>query len=154
MPDNPSFEAYVARTQALIDKYGWAVQGVGPEITEGKLRRPAFSYTIGLTAKNLPELSIYGLGMGVAHQLLNMLASEMVNGRSFVPGELITDLANMPFHVVRSIDLTDLSAARHFYDDKITALQVVWPDPAGKFPWEDDFDIEMLPLQPLSGSPE
>jgi len=46
-----------------------------------------------------------------------------------------------------------LSVANRLYGHTgpVDALQVVWPDPVRRYPWDDDFDRTMRDMQPLLG---
>ena len=59
------FAAHERCVRDLIDRNGWAVQNVAPLPRDGvEVRVPedlGFAYTVGLTAKGLPELWVAGL---------------------------------------------------------------------------------------------
>lgn len=147
-PSNPSFDGFMIRIQSIIDENGWAVQSVFP--VQGQPVKPGFSYTVGLTPRDLPEVLVYGLPPKTATMILNSVARSMTEGTLFVAGRPYAELANMPVWFLDVDDLEPLAVARKLYTD-VRAIQMVWPDPAGKYPWEDDFDQEMLAVQPLAG---
>lgn len=79
MCDHPeaTFADYVDDLlQPVIDRCGWAVQGVGGS----KVRAP-FSYTVGLTLRRLPELVVTGKPQVEAGQILNDMAREVLARR-------------------------------------------------------------------------
>jgi len=131
----------------MIAQHGWMIQGVGAG--EGE---PSFSYTIGLTEKNLPELITIGLPLQVAHSILNELARRSSIGQS-IEGEH-TNLANMPLRVrvVESLKIIETKYAMGVSDVYPTHhrqyLQLVWPDTEGRFPGESGYDSERF-RQPM-----
>ena len=63
-PDGSPLE-YLDQIRDLIDRCGWAVQGV-----ERDRVRPPWAYTVGLTAAGHPELVVTGLPLTRAADLL------------------------------------------------------------------------------------
>mgnify|MGYP000898506991 CR=1 FL=1 len=124
------------KLQAMIDQHGWAVVGVFPT---GQDEGVAFSYTVGLTDKGLPELAIYGLDPTTGGAILNRVAQRMIDhgelrGGERIEGELAHDL---PLAVIDMGETGDLSAVRRFYGAVLAARQIVWPDKQGRMPWEN-----------------
>lgn len=111
----------------LVRQRGWAVQGVGG-------RRP-FAYTVGLTECGLSELIVTGLRQVAAASLLNAavllaLQDEPETGRAL-------DVGSRRVHVVRVDRPEDhLLTATALYGDAVRALQLVWPDERGLYPWQ------------------
>src|SRR5262245_41050188 len=103
---------------------------------------PEFAYTVGLTATfGHPEIAVFGLRSTTAHKLLNEAGSAIRNGSVFGAGvrssELLvgTDVAFIAFP--RGEYPRYLGFARQYYGgDGFAALQLMWPDPNGRFPWE------------------
>jgi hypothetical protein len=124
-----------AEFRPLIDKYGWAVRQVFPTRPDEGV---AFCYTVGLTAKGLPELSIYGLPMDEGHAILNEVAARMIErGSEFRAGELIDGiLVGTPLLVIEMGDTHELTAVENLYGE-VRARQLVWSDREGRMPWED-----------------
>ncbi|MFI7608501.1 DUF4262 domain-containing protein [Micromonospora sp. NPDC049366] len=123
---------YLESVEGVIREHGWMVQFVFP--TENEPGVP-FAYTVGLTAKGRPELVIAGLPDQVAGQLLNMAAEASLQA-PFEAGQTVDDLATVPFRVVTA-DLAEVGMARNLYgDERVSALQLVWPARNGAFPWE------------------
>lgn len=143
-----------AKIRRHIDKHGWAILGVFP--TE-KDPGPWFTYTIGLTGKGLPELIMVGLSNGQAAPLLNDAAEQLVKGELQIGepiGTLLQDLPAMLIEVdAKGMEKHPLNAAKAQYGEQIRALQLVWPDESGLFPWQEGFNPEMKELQPLLGDP-
>lgn len=144
--DDGRTDAYLVQVMGIIEAHGWAVQGVFPTAEDPGA---TFTYTVGLTAKGLPELLVYGLNPQVATNLLNMAAQWMIdNERAFATGEPYTGFLAGDY-VVRFIDATtgDLAVARRLYPE-VRCLQMVWPDRDGRFPWDDGYAIRP-DLQPI-----
>lgn len=134
--------------EQIIARVGWMVQLVFPRSRDDR----SFAYTIGLTAKHLPELIMFALPHDVAGYALNTLAKRMSAG-DILPG--YTRLQD-----VLAADVQLIEADRAMADDYMVqceqrypayrALQVVWPDPrSGAFPWEDGYAQRCAELQPL-----
>jgi hypothetical protein len=136
-----------ANMDAMIARYGWAVQGVGAG-PDG----PTFTYTVGLAAKGLPEIIVFGLPMKIAHQFLNQLGHRFTT--TGVP-PLDTDLDDVAegfsarlIAVPRAASDRYMFATRRRYPD-YTAVQLIWPDTHGLFPWEPGFDPALVSYQPV-----
>lgn len=140
-------EGYNARLREIIDTHGWAVQGVLPEADQPGV---PFGYTVGLTAKDLPELVIYGLPPRTASAILNTAARRMTESGPFSPGDRISPPSDGPdVAVIDVVDTDVLTMIEHFYGPS-RALQLVWPDEQGRFPWQNGYDIP-ADAQPLAG---
>jgi hypothetical protein len=137
MPSQEQYDRYRQTIREKIAEHGWMVQGVFPTtMQEG----PAFGYTIGLTDAGLPELLLVGnLGFPNLQALLNGAALMHVKNE-IQPGDELTDLANMPFRVIAA-STSELGMAHNYYRGlkEVRALQLIWPDPDGKFPGESQF---------------
>jgi hypothetical protein len=117
MCDNPeaTFADYADDVvQPMIDRFGWAVQSV-----ERTGMRAPFSYTVGLTRRDLP-----------AAQLLHERALPQ-------PGEVLT-VAGHGFEVVAvPHPEAHLFIATGLYGEgAVTALQLVWADAQQRWPWD------------------
>jgi hypothetical protein len=140
-------KAVEAEFDAMIAKYGWAVQGVF-----GSDNSPPFSYTVGLSAKGYPEIIMFGLPMEIAHRFLNDMGRRFTN--SGVPA-LDTDLDDVaegfPARLVpapRSEADQYMYAVLHRFPD-YTALQLVWPDKNRRWPWDSGFEPSLVKQQPV-----
>lgn len=111
----------------LVRRNGWAVQGVTG-------RRP-FAYTVGLTDCGLPELVVTGLRDGVAATVLNAAAAEHLH-EQLVPGARVT-AGGLALEVLPvAVPGRHLLTAFAVYGDQVSALQLVWPDGRGRYPWD------------------
>ncbi len=129
--------------EPLIRRHGWMIQGVGGD------EELSFAYTIGLTERsNHPELLVFALPPEVFHPILNELAGRVVRGGQVLPlRHRIDDVANYPIQLIpiarpyRTSQYIFFNVARCYHQTVIVeAVQLVWPDAAGRFPWEDGFD--------------
>jgi hypothetical protein len=131
----------------MIARYGWAVQGVFGSDTS-----PTFSYTVGLAAKGLPEIVVFGLPAQVAHQFLNDLGRRFTS--TGVP-PLDTDLTDIAEdYPARLVPVPRAEADKYMFATKhrypaYTAVQLVWVDTNSLFPWESGFDPDLALKQPI-----
>jgi len=130
-------DQYLLHLLDLIDKYGWAVQGVlgGESKSE-----PPFSYTVGLTTLGHPEFIIQGMPARYAQHLLNALGEEVRQGRRYLANTTTADAteASAPVALIAVDDPSALLAAAQLYGE-VEALQVIWPDPDGHLPWDEGY---------------
>lgn len=86
MCDNPDLTMADLRAANVrrIDANGWMIQYVF-----GEPGLPPFAYTVGLTAKDLPEAYVEGLNPNQAGELLNEVARSLLAG-GIEPTEVIS----------------------------------------------------------------
>jgi hypothetical protein len=103
--------------------------------------RTPFSYTIGLHDRGLPELLVTGLPTNRALWLLNTFAKRMASGLRPVPGNQVTLPANARLELVQ-VEHPDahMGMAIAIEGPDITAVQLVWADGHGRWPWAPGFD--------------
>lgn len=137
-------------TNEHIKRYGHTVIYV-----PGEHGRPSFAYTIGLhSTYDAPELLVFGLDFELAKGLLNDVAQKLNNGQRFADGELIEDIANLPFafkDVLPSVAGFYARQAMFWYEQRgITPSfqQFVVPDRNGNFPWHQGYEPKMKVVQP------
>lgn len=130
--------AYTVECMRIIEEHGWMVQGVGAGFST-----PQFAYTAGRAGKGLAELCISGLGFETMQAILNDLASRE---RDFTHGEVLDD-------VLDGYDVTIVAATpdedgiwpgtayRLYPHETVRLQQVVFPDKAGRFPWQDGYSL-------------
>lgn len=134
---------YLDQVRSVIARNGWAVQGV-----IGTRTQPAFAYTVGMTARGLPELITYGLHVKTAQTVLNTAARRLTGGDDvYAHGRIATGLANMDPVLIESATDRPLVIARQVFPDReVRALQLVWPDPVGLWPWQPGSTMAGTPL--------
>jgi len=147
-------QAHLAQLQNLIDEHGWAVHAV-----EGTSQgRPQFAHTVGFQdAFDHPEVVVYGLPERLSGRILNGLG-ELIRQGNAPRVETRTPDVISNYDVV-FIPVTDPAAD----DDLIIlgamwegrqnrAVQLVWPDSDGHFPWNPECDPATAQNQPVRGS--
>ncbi|MGK5677609.1 DUF4262 domain-containing protein [Actinoplanes sp. URMC 104] len=134
---------YLQQTQDAIDAFGWAIQMQHP--MPGSTA-PAYGYTVGLTALQLPELLISGLPDALTAQLLNEAARLHVMD-PYTAGGIARGCASVELRVVDAPH-APITAARQLYPNATpTCLQLLWPDNQGSYPGDPGW--HELALQPL-----
>lgn len=136
-----------------IRTHGWAITAVFGEGVD-----PPFAYTVGLSGyAGHPELVIVGLPSGVSGRLLNDYGERVRAGERLRAGDLVIDAhVGLPLRLIGVTDsmqaeMLDANALYQGADGRpIPALQVVWSDRGGRFPWELGYSVPMS-LQPLLG---
>lgn len=143
-----------------IRRFGWVVNSV-TDICEdcraaGATPEITLTYTVGLALRGTPELAVYGLdstrGYAVLQEIVDLLAVEDWTPIVDSGLELTVDALDVPVRVIEMIDTLDLVDARSLFPD-VPALQVVWADEHGRYPWEDTY---LLPsdAQRVHGIPD
>ncbi|WP_432850645.1 DUF4262 domain-containing protein [Amycolatopsis sp. CA-161197] len=121
--------------RATLDEHMWAIQ-----FAAGSGSRPPLAYTVGMTAHGMSELVAVGLSPTSADALLHHVAERSVRDDPPRHGDVCT-LAGLLG--VEFVSLTDSSAHLHvatmLYGTAVRALQVVYSDEAGRFPWTSSF---------------
>lgn len=137
----------------FIGKYGWSAIGVFPE---PETNNPGFTYTTGFEESYLhPEIIIVGLPDDVCHTFLGAMAEQIKKGVHFKTDTVYDDLANLPVTFVEvSKKNRDkyLCQTGYYYEDKgidFTALQLIWSDTLGVFPYEAGFEDKFKAMQPM-----
>ena len=134
--DNPdkTLDDYLDVLRSTIRKHGWAVQYV-----EGD--RMPYAYTIGMHQRGLPEFLVTGLPPKRALWLLDTFAKRTLAGRPPVPGNQVWLPAGTRVELVE-IDHPDahLYMAVNIEGPDISAVQLVWADGRGRWPWAPGFD--------------
>lgn len=138
-----------ARFVAAIQKFGWFCTRVaGDEVG------PSFSYTSGLWAKaKHPELIMFGLLKDTSYGVFEDIYRELDRGIILETGVALPNLFGNAvayvFPVAEKYYAEYLGWSRWFYrGNAFPCLQIVWPDHAGKFPWEAAFDPAFCNDQP------
>ncbi|MFI5714054.1 DUF4262 domain-containing protein [Kribbella sp. NPDC051620] len=137
----------LAELVELIDRHGWAVRHVGAGDQPGEA---AFSYTVGLTALDHPEVVVVGMPFEHSQGFLNLIGSLVREGRTFLPGTTTHDLTDGSYVAFITVtDIDELTAVDQIYGS-VEALQMIWPDSRGKMPWDDGYKNGPL-AQPFLG---
>ena len=147
------------RTLEIIDRFGWAVIGVGggtcdePGCDGGENDDGVeFAYTVGLSVYGFPEVITYGLPQQIAATCLNLVGEQVRAGRPPVVGGFVGRVfAGHPGYLIDVQDTSDLVVAEQIYPE-VVAAQLVWPDRRGRFPWHPGYGRSRSD-QPLMGRP-
>lgn len=121
---------YLEILRETIRGHGWAVQYVEDD-------RAPFGYTIGLQPHGLPELLVTGMAPPLTLRVLNSVAHAMVDGAVYMAGEYINFQNEFLFEVVE-VERPDahLNFAVALWGPNLRALQLVWADDGGRWPWD------------------
>ena len=123
-----------------VVEHGWHVMLVsGDEDSYG------FAYSIGLShTHGQPELVCFGLDLDVMHSMINAVGERIANGLQIADGDRIAGVIEGYDCILKRMQSSKfgeyLGYARWFYEgDDFEALQVVWPDKGGRFPWDPGY---------------
>jgi Domain of unknown function (DUF4262) len=126
---------YLGHVRGLVDRHGWAVQGVPRDRA-----RPPWAYTTGLTTRGRPELVITGMPLPRAASVLNDVACHLMRaaapepgGRLLLGSGLLTEIvevAEPAAHLVTAVSL---------YGPRLRAIQLVHADRRGHWPWDGGY---------------
>lgn len=133
--DHPetTLDDYLEELRETMREHGWAVQYV-------ENGRAPYAYTIGLHDCGLPELMVTGVSPQRAHRLLNAAARDAMGGRALTPGSRLA-LNPGPLIEIVEVDHPDahLNLAVAFGGPDVRAVQLVWADGRGRWPWGAGF---------------
>ena len=133
-----------------VEEYGWHVALI-PADDEG----PGFAFSIGLfKTYRHPEVILFGLGIEAMHGIINNIGEEVRQGRRFTEGEatsgIIKDFDVVFCEVHHDHYQEYLGTASWYYKNTdYPALQCVWPDRQGRFPWDVNFPASLRAIQPV-----
>lgn len=146
MDDDDAFLLqHLSGAQRDIDERGYAVQCVF-----GDGEHLAFAYTIGLHLLHQPELLVFGPDPDTASPMLGSIAARVVDGRRYVDGDVLEDrMAGREMRVMEVLDSREHLLYAHAYagtEGPLPALQVIYPDINGVWPWQPGSRIASVPL--------
>jgi hypothetical protein len=131
-----------------VKEYGWHVLSVF-EDDEG----PGFSYTIGLfhTFKH-PEVLMMGLDTDFMSGILNNIGDDIRNGKRYEAGREYPEIVEnykCSFQRINERFYGEyLGTAVRFYKGKaFPALQCIYPDMSGRYPWDEGVNSALLEMQ-------
>lgn len=111
-----------------------------------------WSHTVGMIDRGLPELLVSGLDHDRGRAILMNAARDVFDRSGVVDGELSHRIADRNV-MFRSLPVE--RAGRYALEaanrdpDQFHALQVVWPDEEGLFPWVSGCDPEVARSQSI-----
>jgi hypothetical protein len=147
--DASAMDEHEKKFVSTIRKHGWTQTSVSADEAGC-----GFSYTTGFWLNlRFPELITFSLRHESAHDTFWYMYRELEGGQTFAVREPIENI----FSNLRATLLPVpgrhfqeyLGWSRWFYGgDDFSCMQLVWPDPSGKFPWQFDVSSAMLDAQP------
>jgi hypothetical protein len=135
--DHPgaTWHDYLAHLRELLQRHCWIVQGVQRE-----RHRPPYAYTVGLTAHGQPELVVTGLPYDRAAGLLNSVAEHVLHADAPRAGEVVPLRGGPVIEIVRVAEPSvHLPVAAAINGRGFAALQLVYADDRGHWPWDAGF---------------
>ncbi|MGH3248652.1 MAG: DUF4262 domain-containing protein [Trebonia sp.] len=127
--------ARLAYVRGLLDEHPWVVIGV-----ERDGYRPPYSYTVGLTELDRPEFVITGLSKRRAADVLIAVAEKVLDGSTPAPGARLRLPGRRLGEVVRVAEPgVHLGVAADLFGERLTAIQLVYADQRGRWPWDISF---------------
>lgn len=144
------FEQITERVRQNIEQYGQHVQGVGGG---GGIRvSPPFAYTIGNSARGLPELLFIGpFDFRLGTMILNAVAKHMWEKGRIEPGMLDLEWT-FPFKLREAggdvRDTFTIQAGQFYGHENYTVMQVMICDKAGRYPGDPGCDPAFDVAQP------
>lgn len=136
----------IEKIESLIAKHGHAVIATPIEVGDAQTW---MAYTVGLSDAGLPEIAMFGVPQEYAQPILNEAARRLCAG-SLPLHAPIAGIATMPlvFKPMRPAAAEERLLVATGRRSDVSALQAVWPDEAGKFPWEDGCNTTLHACQP------
>jgi hypothetical protein len=135
--DHPeaTWNDYLEHLRELLGQHCWIVQGVQRE-----RRRPPYAYTVGLAGHDRPELVVTGMPYDRAVDLLNSVAEHVMHAGAPQPGQVLPLRDGQVIEVVRVTEpAVHLAVAAALSQPQFTALQLVYADDRGHWPWDAGF---------------
>lgn len=145
-------EATLEKVRRDVQIFGWHLL-----LVTGGVGEPAFLFTIGLWESfRHPEIILFVPSNDPQDMAGNLQAvvNRIQQGESFQTGRDSEGLfGHFPgaFRPVAKLwyPLFLGTAMAYYGGDGFPALQLFWPDPESRFPWEEGFASGLMPFQPL-----
>lgn len=118
---------------------------------------PNFSYSVGLFhTYQHPEIIMIGLKRELAHILINNIAFDIKEGKTYKGGQFYSDILDdfeclMLDVEAKYYDEYFGQASRFYKSNDFPVLQCVYPTVSGVYPWEDNWPENLKNIQPLLG---
>jgi hypothetical protein len=126
---------HLAYVRGQLEEHCWVVIGV-----RGDRYRAPYSYTVGLTSHGRPEIVVTGMRQQRAADLLNGAAAHLLHTDPPAAGERV-QLIDGP--LIEIVSVTQPSAhlyvAAELCGPDLRALQLVYADDRGHWPWDRGF---------------
>lgn len=138
-----------AKSVDVITRFGFVVMGV---MADPEQALPGYSYTTGLTYTwGVPEALVFGLPTDAAHGIMHDYLAWALRVGGFSPPTISNEIASMPVRLhelVREWREHCLLSCWLYGTRPWSGVQIVWPDPAGRFPGDPRFDSRYRRIQP------
>jgi len=132
---NATRQDHLEYVRGLLEQHCWVVVGV-----QRDRYRPSYSYTVGLTEHGKPELVVTGLPQQRATDLLNDVAAHLMHADAPAPGEQARLTTGPLIEIVQVSEPTvHLRVAAELCGPQLRAIQLVYADDRGHWPWERGF---------------
>ena len=129
-------------------------------LADTNLSAPEWAYTVGLWhSYQHPEVLIVGLPHEMTQILLHNINYRIRHeGVSFRDGSVTNDVIDgfdCFFQTIERENYDEWFAANQWFygDDHFTAVQMLWPDVRGVYPWQNEADSYLRWNQPLLSAP-
>lgn len=124
--------AFINQCENTIKEFGWMCQGV--------MANPPYTYSIGMSRLELPEIIMVGFSMQVAHKLINHVGMLMKTDHAFTDWSKSTEVINtfpVYFREIQASSIEEHCGGLIRIEGKgKRMLQLFIPDKAGYFPWQ------------------
>jgi hypothetical protein len=137
-----------------VEDYGWHIAGIKADEQQ---ETPPYAFSVGMYyTYEVPELLVVGLPLQQSAPLINAMGELVKAGKRFIcetprsdvmPGRSLLMRPVAPRHY-----RAELGYAVWFYGALpriFPCWQVIWSDPAGRFPWDAQADPQMRQIQRL-----
>jgi hypothetical protein len=122
---------------------------------EAEEDEPAFAYTIGLYDNyEHPEIVIFGLDLETMTIMLSDACERVKLEETFVVKQDYEDFLEGYKLTFQHANVDEYKGLFSYGIDnnqgvEFPMIQMIWPDQKHNYPWDDDFDENLLPRQPL-----
>jgi len=146
------------KVEFMIERDGWGMDAIPPRLdTDPPV--PGYGYTVGFGDRfGFAEVCLFGLSPASCRGLLGLVADALAGGTELPVGAPFIGLldggqpcALLPIDPAVTAGMFPALEEMELGDAPV--VQLAWPDPAGKLPWEEGFSPRMAVLQPLVGDP-
>lgn len=136
---------------ADVAQHGWHLVGI-EDSDEG----PGYVFSVGMFhTLGHPEICMFGLSSWqVMGQIINAIGDLVRGGQSFSDwiesNDVVDGYSSMFRTVSPELYREYFGYARWFYEgDDFPMLQCVWPDKAHRYPWDPEYDSQLVLSQPV-----
>jgi hypothetical protein len=131
-----------------IKKFGWGIVSFEDD-------KPLYVTSVGIhQSLGFSEIIVLGLPVEVSHRIINSVALQMRSGRKIKNRTPYEDIIEGSRVILLDVDRRKrrpyFELAEEYYGhNKFPISQLVWSDVNNFLPWEDGYDEELMPVQPV-----